>query len=147
MNPTAILKAAAAATFVIVVFGFIAGSHILHTALSNGRWWRFPCIVLAGLPLFTFDELSIRKIHPRWKSIGVALITRALLWAFLIVGVLILNREAAFLALISHLIVLFWLALWFATNVVYRHTRDPLAAAFCAALVQGWAFAAWFVTI
>ena len=37
--------------------------------------------------------------------------------------------------------------LWFATGIVHRHTQSPYAAALFAALVQGWAFAAWFVTI
>jgi hypothetical protein len=49
--------------------------------------------------------------------------------------------------LITPLVVAFWIALWFATGVVHRHTRSPLAAAIFAALVQGWGFAAWFVTI
>jgi pimeloyl-ACP methyl ester carboxylesterase len=147
LRPAAILKAAAAAAFVIVVLGLIAGSHILHITLANRRWWRLPWIALAGLPLLLFDELTIRTIYPRWKSIGVALITRALLWAFLLTGVLLLNRNDAFLVLIAHLMVLFWILLWFATGVVHRHTEDPFAAALFAALVQGWAFAAWFVTI
>ena len=146
LNAIAILKAAAAAAFVIVVFGLIGGSHVLHVTLSN-RWWRLPWITLAGLPLFLSDEMTIRTIYPRWKSLGVALITRVLLWAFVVSGVLLLNRNDAFLVLIAHLMALFWIVLWFATDVVYRHTQDPFAAAVFAALVQGWAFSAWFVTI
>jgi hypothetical protein len=137
--------AVGAAAFVIVVLGLIAGSHVLHMTLSDGRWWRFPCIAAAGLPLFVVDETTIRKIHPRWKSIVAAITTRALLWAFLITGVLLLNRDDAFLVLIAHLMVFFWIALWFGAHVVHRHTQDPFAAALFAALVQGWAFAAWFV--
>jgi len=147
LSPAAILKASAAAAFVIVVFGFIAGSHVLHITLSNRRWWRLPWLTLAGLPLLISDELTTRAIYPRWKSIGVALITRALLWAFLLIGVLLLNRHDAFLVLIAHLMALFWILLWFATGVVHRHTQDPFAAALFASLVQGWAFAAWFVTM
>ena len=139
------IKAVAAAAFVIVVLGLIAGSHVLHMSLSDGRWWRFPFIAAAGLPLFLADEMTIRKIHPRWISVAVAILTRALLWAFLITGVLLLNRGGAFLVLIAHLIVFFWIALWFGAHVVHRHTQDPFAAALFAALVQGWAFAAWFV--
>ena len=147
VNPIALLKAAAAAAFVIVVFGLIGGSHVLHVTLSNRRWWRLPWIAIAGFPLLISDELMIRTIYPRWKSIGVAIITRGLLWAFLVSGVLLLNRNDAFLVLIAHLMVLFWMLLWFATGVVHRHTQDPFAAALFAALVEGWAFAAWFVTI
>src|SRR5206468_1627878 len=147
LNAIATLKAPAAAAFVILVFGFIGGSHVLHVALSNRRWWRFPWMTIAALPLFLFDELTIRTIYPRWKSLGVALITRVLLWAFVVAGVLLLNRDDAFLVLIAHMIALFWIALWLATDVVHRNTQDPLAAAVFAALVQGWAFAAWFVTI
>ena len=118
---------------------------MLNMSLSDGRWWRFPCIAAASLPLFFVDETTIRKIHPLWKSAALAIITRGLLWAFLITGVLLLNRRDAFLVLIAHLIVFFWIALWFAAHVVHRHTQDPFAAALFAALVQGWAFAAWFV--
>ena len=146
VSPTAMFKAIGAAAFAIVILGLLTGSHALHIALSNGRWWRFPFIAAAGFPLFAFDELAIRCIHPRWKSAAMALITRALLWAFLMLGVLLLNREDAFLVLIAHLMVFFWIALWFAAGIVHRHTQSPFAAALFAALVQGWAFAAWFVT-
>jgi pimeloyl-ACP methyl ester carboxylesterase len=139
-----VAKATTAAAFVIGL-GLIAVSPVLHMSLSNGRWWRFPVIAAAGLPLFLFDEMSIRQIRPRLMSFAIAVTTRAVLWAFLITGVLLLNREAAFLFLIAHLIVFFWIALWFGTYLVYRHSQDPFAAALFAAIVQGWAFAAWFV--
>ena len=137
-------RATAAAVF-IIGFGLIAAAPILHMSLSDGRWWRFPVIAAAGLPLFLFDEMVIRRIRPRLMSFAMAVITRGVLWAFLLTGVLLLNREAAFLVLIAHLIVCFWIGLWFGAGVVYRHSRDPFAAALFAALVQGWAFAAWFV--
>jgi pimeloyl-ACP methyl ester carboxylesterase len=138
-------KAFVAAAFVIGLLGLLAGSSVLHMSLSAGRWWRFPFVAAAGLPLFLFDETTIRKIHPRWLSIATAVVTKALLWAFVIAGVLLLNRGDAFLVLIAHLMVFFWIALWFGAHVVHRHTQDPFAAALFAALVQGWAFAAWFV--
>jgi hypothetical protein len=62
-------------------------------------------------------------------------------------GVLIFNRGSAFLVLLLGLILLFWIALWFFTSVVHRHIQDPAATALFAALVQGWMFAAWFVTV
>ena len=146
-RPRGVLMAFAAAGFVIVVPGLFVTSHVLHMTLSAVRWWRFPFIVLAGIPLFVADELTIRKIRSRLQSIAVALITRGLFLAFLLTGVLVFNREDAFLVLIAPLIAIFWIALWFATDVVHRHTQDPTAAALFAAIVQGWAFAAWFVTI
>jgi hypothetical protein len=146
-NWNALLRAIAAAAYVIGVLGFIVGSRLVHMSLSNDRWWRFPCILAVGFPLFTFDELIIRRLHPRWKAIAIALTSRCLLLAFLMVGVLILNRENAFLVLIAPLITIFWIGLWFAAGVVRRNTHDALATAFFSALVQGWAFAVWFVTI
>jgi pimeloyl-ACP methyl ester carboxylesterase len=140
-------KAVAAAAFTIGVVGLIAASPVFHMSLSNARWWRFPFIAAASLPLFLFDEQTVRKIHPRWQSLAMAIITKVLLWAFLMAGVLLLNRSEAFLVMIAHLMVFFWLALWFGASVVHRHTQDPFAAALFAALVQGWAFAAWFVLI
>lgn len=144
-NLRSIAAALGAAAFAIFILGWVAGSRVLNMSLFDGRWWRFPCIAAASLPLFFVDETTIRKIHPQWKSIALSIITRALFWAFLITGVLLLNRSHAFLVLIAHLVVFFWIALWFGAHVVHRHTQDPFAAALFAALVQGWAFAAWFV--
>lgn len=146
-NRIALLKAIAAAAFVVLAVGFLAASHVLHIALSNGRWWRFPIITAAGFPLLAFDEFTIRRIRPLWKSAGLAIITRVIIWACLLTGVLLLNRQDAFLVMVAHLMVLFWIGLWFAAEIVHRHTRDPIASALFAALLQGWAFAAWFVTI
>jgi hypothetical protein len=61
--------------------------------------------------------------------------------------VLVLNRDHAFLVLIIHLVVLFWIGLWLATELVRRHTQDAYAAALFAAVIQGWVFAALFVTV
>ena len=140
-------KAVGAAAFVILVPGMLAGSHVLHMSLTDGRWWRFPCIALAGLPFFISDELMLRPMPSRRRSEIAALLTRGLLLAFLLTGVLTLNRENAFLVLIIPLLVIFWIALWFLAGVVHRHTQNAFAAALFSALVQGWAFAAWFVTI
>jgi pimeloyl-ACP methyl ester carboxylesterase len=146
-NVRNIVKGMLCAVFVLAVVGGIVSSRVLHMALSDGRWWRFPLIALAGLPLFISDELTLRRIGPRWKSDVLGLLTRALFLAFLLSGVLTFNRQHAFLVLIAPIIILFWVGLWFATGLVHRHTQDPFAAAVFAALVQGWAFAAWFVTI
>jgi hypothetical protein len=135
------------AVFVLAVVGGIVSSRVVHMALSDGRWWRFPLIALAGLPLFISDEITLRRIGPPWKRDVIGLLTRALFLAFLLTGVLTFNRQHAFLVLLAPIIILFWVGLWFATGLVHRHTQDPLAAAVFAALVQGWAFAAWFVTI
>ena len=143
----AVFRASAAAAYVIVVPGLLVTSHVLHMSLSGDRWWRFPAILAAGLPFFASDERMIRHLEPRWKCIGVALLTRGLLLAFLLAGVLILNRENAFLVLIAPLITLLWIGLWFAAGVVYKSTSDPSASGMFSALVQGWAFAAWFVIL
>ena len=62
-------------------------------------------------------------------------------------SVLLLNESRSFLVLIMHLIVVFWLVLWWLAGFVHRATAEPAAAALFAALVQGWAFSALFVTI
>jgi pimeloyl-ACP methyl ester carboxylesterase len=141
------IVAALAAAFVIAVPGLIVAGSVLDLSLSAGRWWRFPSIAAATLPMFLADEITIRRIRPYWKSNAIALLTRGLLLASILTGVLTLNRESEFLVLIAPLITIFWIALWFATGVVHRHTQSPFAAALFATLVQGWAFASWFVTI
>jgi hypothetical protein len=123
----------------------IAGSHVFHINLSDGRWWRFPFIAAASLPLFLADEFFLRPAAARWKRAALGILTRVLLGALVLTGVLLLNRDAAFLALVVHVVVSFWTALWFVTEAVRRNTQDPLAAAIFASLVQGWAFAAAFI--
>ena len=146
-STTGILTAIISAAFVIALPGLFVLSKVLHMWLSDGRWWRFPFIAIAGFPLFLSDELTLRRIQPRWKSETVAMLTRILFLAFILTGVLTLNRNNIFLVLIAPLVIVFWIALWFATGVVHRRTQSPIAAATFAALVQGWAFAAWFVTV
>jgi hypothetical protein len=141
------LIALAAAAYTIVVIGIIGGSQLFHLTLSNGRWWRFFFIVAAGFPLFLMDEVLLRPTYPRWKAAAVGVLTRLLLGAFVTIGVLMFNPQKAFLVLIIHLVVLFWMLLWFAAELVHRNTQSATAAALFAATVQGWVFAAFFVTM
>lgn len=141
----AVLKAVAAAAYVIVVLGLIAGSHVFHLSLSGGRWWRFPVIAAASFPLFMADELFVRPAASWWRRLGLGILTRALLGAFALSGVLLLSTDYAFLALVLHVVVSFWIVLWFVTEAIHKNTQDPLATAIFASLVQGWAFAAAFV--
>jgi pimeloyl-ACP methyl ester carboxylesterase len=140
------LKAIGMAAYVILVLGLLTGSHLIHMTLSHGRWWRFVVISAGSFPLFLFDELAIRDVHP-WRNAGIGIATRALLIAWIATGVLLFNRQSAFLVLLLGLILLFWVALWFLTCLVRRNVQNPAATALFAALVQGWMFAAWFVTV
>jgi pimeloyl-ACP methyl ester carboxylesterase len=140
-------KALGAAAYVIIVLGILVGSHLIHMTLSDGRWWRFPIIAAASFPLFLFDEIVVRHSGRGWQNAGTGIVTRTLLIAWMATGVLFFNRGSAFLVLLLGLILLFWVALWFFTGIVHRHVRNPAATALFAALVQGWMFAAWFVTI
>jgi hypothetical protein len=72
---------------------------------------------------------------------------RALIWAAVLTGVILLNPEAAFLVLVTHLIVAAWVPLWALAGLVGAWTGEAGAAALFAALVQGWVFSALFVTI
>lgn len=133
-----------AAAFVIAVAIFI-GSELVHLTLSAGQWWRFAAITLAVLPLCVADEVLLRPIRPWWKAAGVSALTRILIWAFVVWGVMTWNRADAFLVLVTHFIVLLWIALWFVGELVRRRTQDPFATAVFTALVQAWIFAAIFV--
>ena len=74
------------------------------------------------------------------------MVTRAVIGAAILSGALILNRESGFLVLITHLLVMYWIALWILTDLIRRRFGNPWTAALFAALTQGWLFAAWFVT-
>jgi hypothetical protein len=94
-----------------------------------------------------------RAIHTRKRVglLGLVLLSslslgRILIGAIIVSGALILNRQAAFLLLLAHLAVLFWIVLWFAGGEV-RKRSDPFTAACFAAIVQGWFFAALFVMV
>jgi pimeloyl-ACP methyl ester carboxylesterase len=133
-----------AAVFVIAVAVFI-GSELVHLTLSAGQWWRFAAITLAVLPLCVADEVLLRPIRPWWKAAGVSALTRILMWAYIVWGVMTINLSDAFLVLITHFIVLLWIVLWFVAELVRRRTQNPLATAVFTALVQAWVFAAIFV--
>jgi hypothetical protein len=141
-----LLLSICAAGYAVGIIGFVAAGHFTHFALTDGRWWRFPCIAIASLPLFYFDEITIRTAT-WWKALCTGALTRALLGVAILMGVLTLNRKDGFLVLVIHLIVFFWIGLWILTGMVRRSTRDPTAAAIFASLVQGWMFAAWFITV
>jgi hypothetical protein len=142
-----VLTAAAAAAYVIVVLGLFTGSHLIHMTLSHGRWWRFPVIAAASLPLFWFDEVAIRPLGKHWRTAALGMLTRLLLVGAISTGILTLNYDSAFFVLMTGLMLMFWVTLWFATEIVSSRIQHPLAAALFAALVQGWMFAAWFVTV
>jgi pimeloyl-ACP methyl ester carboxylesterase len=141
----AIAKSMAAAAYVIVFPGLVAGSHLIHMTLPDGRWWRFVVIAAASFPLFLFDESVTRAVGNRWQNAGIGIVTRLLITACITTGVQLFNRESAFIVLLMALFPFFWIALWFATGLVSRHVQNPIAAALFAALVQGWMFAAWFI--
>lgn len=140
-------KAIGIAAYAIIVLGVLSGSRLIHMTLSDGRWWRFIVIAAASFPLFLFDEIAVRHPGKAWRNAALGIGTRALLIAWILTGVLIFNRESAFLVLLLALLPLFWLALWFFTGLVRRNIQNPAATALFAALVQGWMFAAWFVTV
>jgi hypothetical protein len=133
-----------AAAFVIAVAVFI-GSELVHLTLSVGQWWRFAAITLAVLPLCVADEVLLRQLRPWWKAAGIFSLTRTLIWAYVVWGVMTINLSDAFLVLITHFIVLVWIMLWFLGELVRRRSQNTIATAVFTALVQAWVFAAIFV--
>jgi hypothetical protein len=89
----------------------------------------------------------LRPIRPWWKAAGASALTRVLIAAFVLTGVLTTNRSDAFVGLIIHFIVLFWIALWFAGELVRRNIQNPAATGIFMAVVQAWVFAAVFVLV
>jgi hypothetical protein len=146
-NRWSVLIAVLAAIYVLAIPGGLVASQFTHFALSTARSWRFAAIVLLSLPLFLADEVLIRPIPSRWKAAGIALLTCAVLSAVAITAALVWNREAVFLALIIHLLLILWMALWFCAGTLYRRTADPFSAAFFVSLLQAWLFASLFVVI
>jgi pimeloyl-ACP methyl ester carboxylesterase len=142
-----IARGTAAAAYVIVFLGLVAGSHLIHMTLSDGRWWRFPVIAAASFPFFLFDESVTRAVGNRRQNAGIGIVTRMLIAACIATGALLFNRQSAAVVILMAIIPFFWIALWFATGLVARHVRNPIAVALFAALVQGWMFAAWFVIV
>jgi pimeloyl-ACP methyl ester carboxylesterase len=136
----------AAAAYVIAVTGIFGASELIHTIPSGGRWWRFPGIFALSLPMFLADEYLLRPLQPGRTAAATAIVTRIVIGAIAVSGALILNRQAAFLLLLAHLAVLFWIVLWFAAGAVRKRT-DPFTAACFASIVQAWFFAALFVMV
>jgi hypothetical protein len=129
----------------VIAAAVFIGSEFVHLTLSGGQWWRFAAITLAVLPLCVADEVLLRPLRPWWKAAGISILTRVLIWACVVWGVTTMNRGDAFLVLITHFIVLLWIALWFLGELVRRRSQDPTATAVFTALVQAWVFAAVFV--
>jgi pimeloyl-ACP methyl ester carboxylesterase len=136
-----------AAAYVIAVPGIFVASNFTHLMLFAGRWWRFAGITALSLPFFVADEILLRPIRPQWKAALTALVTRAIIWATVISVALLWKRDAAFLLLIMHIIVAFWMLLWFAGGLAYRKIRDPFAVGLFISLLQGWLFASLFVIV
>jgi hypothetical protein len=140
-------KALALAAYTIAVPGLLVLSHFTHVNLSPGRWWRMLLVAAALLPLSLSDEVYLRPIRPRWKAVAGIVLTRAMLTALVATGALTLNRSAAFLVLLVHLVAIFSVVLWFLAAGIRRHTQDAFATALFMALVQAWFLAATFVLI
>jgi len=136
----------AAAIYTIAIPGLFVASEFTQLTLPDGRWWRFPLIAGLSLPLFLADEVLIRPTSSRWKASLMGIATRIVLAAATVTAALTIHREAAFLLLLIPALLIFWTGLWFVGGLVYRRTSDPLATAIFLSLVQGWVFAAIFVT-
>ncbi len=136
-----------AVAYVIVVFVLGIGERLFHVVPSGEQWFRIPILAAVSFPVFLSDEQSLRGGLYGWRRVATFFLTRLILWAAILTGVLLLNESSSFLVLITHFIVVFWLVLWWMAGFVHRATTEPAAAALFAALVQGWAFSALFVTI
>jgi pimeloyl-ACP methyl ester carboxylesterase len=141
-----ILIGVASATYVIAVPGLLVVSEFMQVSLTAARLWRFAAIFVLGLPLTVADEFLIRPMRSALKAGLRFFLTRALFAAIVISATLIWSRDSAFLLLIMHIIVVFWISLWLAGVLVRRRTQDPLATAVFIAILQAWFFAALFVT-
>ena len=137
----------AAAAYVIVVFALGIGHRLFHLLPAGEQWFRLPILAAVSFPLFLSDEQSLRGGLSLWRRVGAVILTRFILWASILTGVLLFNESSSFLVLITHFVVVFWLVLWWMAGFVHRATAEPAAAALFAALVQGWVFSALFVTI
>jgi pimeloyl-ACP methyl ester carboxylesterase len=146
ISPRPLLIGVAAAIYLIAVPGFLVLAEFMQMTLTAGRLWRFPAIFILGLPLTLADEIYIRPMREGWKAAFRFLLTRALFAAIVISATLIWSRDSAFLLLIMHIIVLFWMVLWIAGGLIRRRTQDPLATAVFISILQAWFFAALFVT-
>jgi pimeloyl-ACP methyl ester carboxylesterase len=135
-----------AAAFAIAIPGLLVLSESMQMNLSIARLWRFAAMAGLGLPLFVADEILLRPIRPRWKGVFAMLLTRILLGAIVVSASFMWGRDAGFLYLMMDSVVLFWIALWFVGGLVQWRTNDALSTASFMAIIQGWLFAALFVT-
>jgi hypothetical protein len=141
-----VLVATAAVVYVIAVPLRLVISEYMQLHLPAERQLLFAAMTILAVPLFLADEILIRPIRPRWKAVLAMLLTRTLLGAIAFCGALYWGSGALFLGLMMDSVVYFWIGLWFAGGVVHWRTKDPLATAIFMATLQGWLFAALFVT-
>lgn len=125
---------------------WLAGATLTHLVPSGEQWLRFPVVTAAFLPLALYDERVLRS-YPPLKMWGMFLLSRALIWAAIMTGVLVFSPESVFMVLIVHFIMLGWIPVWWLAGLVARATGEPAAAALFTSLFLGWVFAALFVTI
>ena len=135
------------AVYVIAILVVGVAGNLVHLVPSGIQWLWFPTLTVAGLPLFLHDEQTLRPVVLAWKRWGMFLLTRFILWAAVVTGVLLLNTENTFLVLIMHLVVVFWVLLWWMTGFIARRTGEAGAAALFAAVVHAWALAALLVRV
>ena len=131
----AIVRSFGNAAFVIVVIGMIAAGPVMHAGLGSGRWWRALVIAAASFPLFLHDA-QVRN------TVAAGILSRMIMAAGVVTGVVMFNRPDAFIILLMHGYLVFWIVLWIVTEMHRRQTKDPLASALFASLIQGWLLAA-----
>jgi pimeloyl-ACP methyl ester carboxylesterase len=136
----------AAAAYAIAIPGLLVVSKLMEMSLSGPRLLRFVMMAALALPFFVADEMLIRPIRPAWQRIFAMLLTRALLGAILITAVLEWGHDSGFLYFMMNEVVSFWIGLWFVGAFIHRRTKDPVSTAVFMSIVQGWIFAALFVT-
>jgi hypothetical protein len=141
-----VLVAMAAVVYIIAVPLRLVISEYMQLRLTGERQLLFAAMTALALPLFLADELLIRPIRPKWKAVLAMLLTRTLLGAIAFSGALHWGRGSLFLGLMMDSVIYFWIGLWFVGSLVHWRTKDPLATALFMATLQGWLFAALFVT-
>lgn len=140
------LTTALGAVGALLLAVWLAGSTLTHLVPSGEQWLRFPVLTAAFLPLCLYDERVLRS-YPPMKMWIMFLLSRALIWAAIMTGVLIFSPESVFMVLIVHFIMVGWIPVWWLAGLVARASGEPASAALFAALFLGWVFAALFVTI
>lgn len=140
------LATALGAVGALLLAVWLAGSTMARLVPSGEQWLRFPVLTAAFLPLCLYDERVLRS-YPPMKMWGMFLLSRALIWAAIMTGVLIFSPESVFMVLIVHFIAVGWIPVWWLAGLVARASGEPASAALFTALFLGWVFAALFVTI